>query len=104
MKYLLFVLVFIACNSAPQESKTINEQYPYSWRQPNNNEMILVGRILVANSISGCGEYEVKGSKADEYSLLVGCTRDGTNWNYYKVSLSSETVEPISDLTIKAPR
>ncbi len=37
--------------------------------------------MLVANNITGCGEYHVQEPTKGEY--LIGCTPDGKTWNYY---------------------
>lgn len=71
------------------------------WRSPKTREFAPIGRVLVSNNIEGCGEYKVFQESSNQY--LIACTRDGKNWNYYKVRLNSNTVKNLKDSSINPP-
>ena len=60
-----------------------NRTYSLSWRSPTDNEFADIGRIMVKNNVTGCGEYYVKEVTSGEF--VAACTSDGKNWNYYVV-------------------
>lgn len=53
------------------------------WKSPTSEEMETISSLLVANNISGCGEYYIQEPSAGEY--LIACTSEGSTWNYYVV-------------------
>lgn len=52
-----------------------------SWRMPHDSEFTTIGKLMVKNNITGCGEYYVRVIKKNEYA--IACTSNGTNWTYY---------------------
>jgi hypothetical protein len=73
------------------------------WRESNIQELITVSQALVKNNIRRCGQYQIRFSMFGDGDYLIGCTRDGQNWTYYTVQISSQEVKPITDPTITAP-
>lgn len=83
---IVIILLLIIFWPSGQESKTIindTRTFEQTWKSPNNQELVDIGRIMVSNNIRGCGEYHVKEITNKEY--VVACTSDGTNWTYYVV-------------------
>ncbi|MBW8327289.1 MAG: hypothetical protein K0M50_21170 [Prolixibacteraceae bacterium] len=68
----------------PKEPQTIiNDQttYEQSWRSPRGSEYAEIGKLIVQNNITICGEYHVKEVSPGEY--VIACSPDGTNWQYF---------------------
>lgn len=64
--------------------------YLISWRLPHGNEYGDIGRLMIANGLTGCGEYYVKEIVTDEYA--IACTGDGLNWTYYHAWLNTKSI------------
>jgi len=80
---LLIAFYIIGSNSNSEGLIEDESTYSKSWRSPQGNEYRDIGRIMVKNNITGCGEYHVKETTQDEF--VVACTSDGKNWVYYVV-------------------
>lgn len=56
-------------------------------RSPTSGEFVSIGRALVRNGVTGCGEYRVVSqsgsSRAPEYTIK--CSADGVTWRYWLV-------------------
>lgn len=66
------------------EPKTIINDpmtYEQSWRSPRDSEYAEIGKLIVQNNITICGEYHVKEVTTKEY--LIACSPDGINWQYF---------------------
>mgnify|MGYP006948856663 CR=1 FL=1 len=102
----LVVLFLVSCgDNKSHKSLTVDEQYPKPWREPNNEEFVSIGKTLVKNNVTGCGEYYLRSSSQSKGSYLVGCSSDGTNWTYYMVWVYAEKVMgPYTDTTVEKPR
>jgi len=55
--------------------------YGRSWRSPTGSEYSEIGKLVIQNNISICGEYHVKEVTSGEY--LIACSPDGINWQYF---------------------
>lgn len=68
----------------PKEPQTIINDpitYEQSWRNPRGAEYAEIGKLIVQNNITICGEYHVKEVTPGEY--LIACSPDGINWQYF---------------------
>jgi|JI8StandDraft_2_1071088.scaffolds.fasta_scaffold68934_1 hypothetical protein len=95
---ILIFFYIIGSNSSGGNVIEDENTYSQSWRSPEGTEFRDIGRIMVKNNISGCGEYQVKEITDNEF--VVACTPDGTNWTYYvvypnldKIYLANEEME-----------
>lgn len=81
----LIIAIIIVRNLNSENSNVIEDSRTYSkpWRSPVGDEFLKIGRIMVANGIKGCGDYQVKEVTEGEY--VIACTRDGENYIYYVV-------------------
>ncbi len=64
--------------------------YSKSWRLPNGNELIEIGRIIIKNEIKVCGEYHLKEINTKEF--VIACSADGTTWDYFVVYTSNQKI------------
>jgi len=97
------VLFAFACGSSNQGD--INSTYPEPWKDPTGEEYQKIGKALVKNNITGCGEYYVRLSAENKGEYLVACSRDGESWSYYLVWTGIDEVNgPYLDTIITAPR
>lgn len=88
-RWMLYLVIMVLVSwtfwrSNDSELNTIiNDErtYAQSWRSPNNEELVVIGRIMVANNVISCGEYHVKEITTKEY--VIACTQDGRDWTYY---------------------
>ena len=81
----LIIAIMVVGNLNNESSNVIEDERTYvkPWRAPIGDELLKIGKLMVANRIKGCGEYHVKEVTDGEY--VVACTRDGKNWTYYVV-------------------
>ncbi len=108
--YLIVALLAIYIASQCRETKPVEyaqheKAYLYDWRPVKTNEFAQLGRIIVANDIKVCGEYQVK--YLDDSTYLLGCTPDGYNWQYFYLDTTKEKVYHVDSNTkakIKSPR
>ncbi len=84
---LFLVYKMTTDKSTPENLK--RETSTIDWHTPNNDELLMIGRILGGNGITGCGSYFV-GQYDGE--TKVACTRDGLNFIYYDIWEASEKV------------
>ena len=75
-----------------------DKTYTKEWRSPQGDEYSKIGKLMIKNNITGCGEYHVKEIETNEY--IIACSRDGENWSYYvawpnleKINLASLEME-----------
>jgi hypothetical protein len=68
--------------SVGSEPLSFDRKYPGAWSDAQNQSIM---RTLIANSVSGCGEYWYKAAAGSDSEYLVYCTRDGKNWTTYLV-------------------
>jgi hypothetical protein len=103
-KIPIFLLFFIfGCGS--DKEKSVTELYPMPWRETQGNEIITIGRALVKNKITVCGEYVVRPSAQYEGEYLVACTLDGKNYTYFLVWVGTDKVMGgFDDKTIQKPQ
>jgi DNA-directed RNA polymerase subunit RPC12/RpoP len=93
--YLLVAIAVIYMASQCGDTKSVGlaqheKAYIYDWRPVKSSEFGLLGRIIVANNIKVCGEYQVK--YLDDNTYLLGCTPDGYTWYYYYLYTVREKV------------
>lgn len=94
---ILTVIIIFIYNLDGDYNTIIDDERTYSesWRSPRGSEYREIGKIIVQNGIEVCGEYYVKDIELNEY--VIACTADGTNWNYYVVYTSMETIYRAND-------
>ena len=87
-KFLWIILIVIGffwmIGKFSEENNSVitdKRTYESSWRQATNKELFTISKLMVKNSITGCGEYHIKEIENGEY--VIACTRDGKNWKYY---------------------
>ena len=98
IKYYVIILILIAgiiwVGSFNDSSNTegTSEEVTYSnyWREPNGTELRSIGKIMVQNGVSGCGEYYLKLIGLEEY--IVACTRNRKDWVYYVLYNKKEKI------------
>lgn len=62
MKFNFIVLLLVFLSSCSNNRHDAYERREKSasnnvtWRSPSNDELLIIGRIIVKNNISGCGE------------------------------------------------
>ena len=66
------------------------ESYPAPWQTDAN---VKISRALVANQVSGCGEYIYRQHRRDPMAYLVHCSRGGAIWTAYLVDIKSGSVD-----------
>ena len=100
IKYSLVLAVLIeafGCGEGDTSNISVNDRYELPWKSPGN-ELLQIGKVLVVNKITGCGELYVRRRKTGDNEYLVACTRDTKNWRYYVVKTNESTVEgPLTD-------
>jgi len=102
---VLFLILINQCSSSndldeintPNINHTINSEinntsgvndieqtkvYKKDWK-PAGDNLAKISKVLVKNSIYGCGEYYIFEITSNEYALA--CTSDGVSWSYYVV-------------------
>lgn len=62
-----------------------------SWRSPKGSEFAVIGKLMVKNNITVCGEYYVRIIEKNEYA--IACTPDGTNWTYFVAWPEDEKID-----------
>jgi hypothetical protein len=80
MKKLLFIILLTLTTFV--EAQTLDQHYPKPWVEPNNEELVSIGRTLVKNNITGCGDYQIRQSKEKDGEYYVRCF-NGHSYNYY---------------------
>ena len=106
IKYYVIILILIAgiisVGSFNDSSNTegTSEEFTYSnyWREPNGTELRSIGKIMVQNGVSGCGEYYLKLVGLKEY--IVACTSNSKNWDYYIVNIDKNKISKADKVTI----
>lgn len=83
-------------------AKSLQDDYS-TWESAGGESFISIGRSLVKNGISGCGEYYVKKSNNTDGEYAVACTSDGRNFKYHLVWVNTQKVVSIEDDGIKKP-
>ncbi len=84
------IILFLSC-----QQPSFSERYKQKWREPYDKEFLPIGRALVKNDITDCGEYYVRESSLDPGEYIIGCTADGKKFQYYLVWTSTEVVKPV---------
>lgn len=66
------------------ENKVEKKPASLTWRTPKAGyELREIGKTILRNNVSGCGEYYLKLITEGEY--LIACSADGFLWDYYVV-------------------
>jgi hypothetical protein len=104
---LLIVLFLVFEDESPADKKEaalvnyehpeVSRSYSLPWREPDNSEMIAIGKALAKNKIRGCGDYYIRPSSGEDGEYLVGCSSDSKNWSYYMVWTYASEVVPFTD-------
>lgn len=94
---VIAVLIYFGKRNTTESPNIIKDTKTYTktWRSPKGSELVDIGKIIVANGVKVCGEYQVKLIQEGEY--IVACTDDGTNWNYFVVYRYSEKIFRAND-------
>jgi hypothetical protein len=96
--FTCLIAFLVSCKEA-----SFSERYRLPWREPNNNELRNIGIALVNSDIRVCGEYYVRESSLGQGEYVVGCTADGTNFNYFIVWPLTKKVMSISSTEVDEP-
>lgn len=56
-------------------------EYFSHWKDDTNEKFLEISRLLVANRITGCGEFYY--NEIDKNTYILACSRDGISFNYY---------------------
>lgn len=100
-----FAIVLTASACSQSKTVSVNERYPMPWKEVTGKEMINIGRVMVKNNLTGCGEYYVRPAKEITDDYLVSCSRDGKQWDFFILNVTVNTVVgPFKDSTITNPR
>lgn len=86
------VLAITACGGS---EAPLGPSYSGSWRDPQGQEFVTIGRALVRHGARDCGEFQVEANanQAAGSEYHVRCTRDGSSFRYYLVRPEAGAVE-----------
>lgn len=57
------------------------QEYFSHWKDDANEKFLDISKLLVANRITGCGEFYY--NEIDKNTYILACSRDGKSFKYY---------------------
>lgn len=96
---IMFFFYIIGSNSSGGNVIEDENTYSQSWREPEGTEFRDIGRIMIKNNISGCGDYHLKEVTDNEF--VVACSSDDINWTYYVVYPNLDKIYSANDEMVK---
>ncbi len=102
IRIALLVTALIVASSICAQTD-LSATFTEPWRQPINNEFVTIGRTLVKNGLTNCGEYYVKQSIHNNAEFLVACSPDSLEWTYHIVNTKTQEVLKLENEAILNP-
>lgn len=105
--YTILVLVLLCvllkvCFSPSQETNP-ELKYESSWRSPDGEEFLKVGRVMAKHHLSW-GEYRLKRRIDSDNEYRAACRIDTGEWHGYLIFTASQEVVPFNDPKVSMPQ